>query len=152
MKEEEEQQTVSVMKESCPLAFILLCILLSNSLSLTMNHQTDSQEEKLPDSHCINNTDYSFPLYFNNCSLFYLGGKWKKQNIFSHLVVFWLLYWAMSPWLWIWRKHKFYVQKISKQKNGRKSHSLKIAKCFISIFLTHLLWQILIRREWSRTF
>lgn len=46
----------------------------------------------------------------------------------------------------------FMFKKISKQKNGRKSHSLKIAKCFISIFLTHLLWQILIRGEWSRTF
>lgn len=75
MKEgEEEQQTVAILKESCPLAFILLRVLLSNSLSLTMNHQTDSQEEKSPDSHCINNTDYSFPLYVNNCSLFYLMG------------------------------------------------------------------------------
>lgn len=74
MKEgEEEQQTVAILKESCPLAFILLRVLLSNSLSLTMNHyQTDSQEEKSPGSHCINNSDYSFPLYLNNCSLFYL--------------------------------------------------------------------------------
>lgn len=73
MKGEEEQQTVAILKESCPLAFILLRILLSNSLSPTMNHyQTDFQEEISPDSHCVNNTDYSFPLCLNNCSLFYL--------------------------------------------------------------------------------
>lgn len=95
MKEgDKEQQTVAILKESCPLSFILLHILLSNSLSLTMNHyQTDSQEEKSPDSRCISNTDYSFPLYVNNCSLFYLmfffcGDEVKKQNIFLTQLLF----------------------------------------------------------------
>lgn len=70
--EEEEQQTVVIMKESCPLAFIILCILLSNSLSLTMNHQTESQEEKKYQIASVLIELICFPLYLNNCSLFYL--------------------------------------------------------------------------------
>lgn len=96
MKEEEEQQAVALLNESCLLTFILPHILLSNSLSLTMNHQADSKEEKSPSSHCINNTDYSFLWYLKNCSLFYLMSffpliriKWKDKTF---LINFWLSY------------------------------------------------------------